>query len=126
MYFDFEDYRPDVAPVGRAISWREGVLLSIIAHLAMTILVLVAPRWLPDNSAARARAIALAEQRAQQQDHTTFVFVQPRNDTRAPKPPPRGEASDQDRIARTPERAPKPDNPLPLARGNSPERVEEP
>ena len=24
MYFDFEDYRPDIAPVGSAISWREG------------------------------------------------------------------------------------------------------
>ena len=33
MYFDFEDYRPDITPVGRAISWREGVLLSIIVHL---------------------------------------------------------------------------------------------
>ena len=21
MYFDFEDYRPDIQPVGRAISW---------------------------------------------------------------------------------------------------------
>ena len=30
MYFDFEDYRPEFNPVGRAISLREGVLLSII------------------------------------------------------------------------------------------------
>ena len=34
MYLDFEDYRPDIQPIGRAISWREGVLLSIIVHLA--------------------------------------------------------------------------------------------
>ena len=47
MYFDFEDYHPDITPVGRAISWREGVLLSIIAHLVMVILILVAPRWFP-------------------------------------------------------------------------------
>src|SRR5581483_4534494 len=123
MYFDFEDYRPDIAPVGRAISWREGVLLSIIAHLALIIVVLTAPKWLPDNSAARRRAIALAAQRMEEmQQNRTFVFVQPRVDRPAPKPPDRGELSDQDRIARAPERAPKPTNPLPFARGNTPER----
>jgi TonB family protein len=126
MYFDFEDYRPDTSPVGSAISWREGVLLSIIVHLAMIIIILTAPRWLPDNSAARRRAIALAEQRALNQQNRTFVFVQPKLDRPAPKPPDRGELSDQDRIARTRERAPKPTNPLPFARGNSPERVEQP
>src|ERR1051326_5049096 len=47
MYFDFEDYRPDISPVGRAISWREGVLLSIIAHMAMVIVLLLAPRLFP-------------------------------------------------------------------------------
>src|SRR5947209_8031409 len=44
MYFDFEDYRPEFAPVGRAISWREGILLSIIVHLVGVVLVLIAPR----------------------------------------------------------------------------------
>ena len=38
MYFDLEDYHPDISPVGQAISWREGVLLSIIAHLVVVIL----------------------------------------------------------------------------------------
>ena len=33
MYLDFDDYRPDIQPIGRAISWREGVLISIIVHL---------------------------------------------------------------------------------------------
>ena len=47
MYFDLEDYHPDITPVGQAISWREGVLLSIIAHLLMVILILVAPKWFP-------------------------------------------------------------------------------
>jgi len=47
MYFDLEDYHPDITPVGQAISWREGVLLSIIAHLVMVILILVAPKWFP-------------------------------------------------------------------------------
>ena len=46
MYFDFEDHRPDISPVGRAISWREGVLISIIIHMAMVIVLLTAPAWL--------------------------------------------------------------------------------
>src|SRR5205085_12604662 len=41
-------------------------------------------------------------------------------------PPARAEASDKNRVARAPEHAPTPTNPLPFARGNSPERVEEP
>ena len=83
MYFDFEDYHPDITPVGRAISWREGVLLSIIVHLALIIFVLVAPRFLPQ----RPRVI----QAPRVPDHTQFVFVQPRNDIAALRPPDRGE-----------------------------------
>jgi hypothetical protein len=37
MYFDFEDYRPDIFPVGRALTRLEVVLLSIIFHLVMVI-----------------------------------------------------------------------------------------
>src|SRR5205085_9692038 len=100
MYFDFDDYRPDISPVGRAISWREGVLLSIIVHLVMVIVILSLPKLFPyDAAAAQARALALAEQR-EQQAPPRFVFVQPRVDLRALKPPDRGEASDQDRAAR--------------------------
>jgi TonB family protein len=125
MYFDFEDYRPDITPVGRAISWREGILLSIIVHMAMVIFLLLTPQLFQvDPATARARALAVAQRRPPQ-ERTQFVFVQPRLDTPAPKPPDRGEASDQDRQARAPERAPNPTNPLPFARGNSPERVEE-
>jgi TonB family protein len=121
MYFDFEDYRPDIAPVGRAISWREGVLISIIVHLVMIVFLLLAPRLFPDDgSAARARAMQL-QPPAQA---PRFVFVQPRLDLTAPKPPARGDDSDKDRLARSPERAPNPKNPLPFSRGNSPERVE--
>ena len=124
MYFEIEDYRPDITPVGRAISWREGILLSIIFHLLFVIAVLLFPRFFPfDPRAAQARA-ALLQQR--QPDDTRFVFVQPRNDLTAPKPPPRAEPSDRDRIAQAPQRAPNPTNPLPFSRGNTPERVEAP
>ncbi|MQA31736.1 MAG: TonB family protein [Luteitalea sp.] len=125
MYFDFEDYRPDIQPVGRAISWREGVLLSVIVHMGAVILVLLLPRFFPyDAAAARAAALAVEQQR-ERQPAPRFVFVQPRVDPKAPAPPLRGEASDQDRQARTVERPKQPANPLPFSRGNTRERVEQ-
>ena len=59
-----------------------------------------------------------------QRENRRFVFVQPRLDMPAPKPPPRADLSDIDRRARTTARAPKPTNPLPFARGNTAERIE--
>lgn len=125
MYFDFGDYHPDTPTIGRVISWREGVLLSIIAHLVMVIMILVVPRWFPqDVQAMRARLLALQEKRLA--DQARFVFVSPRVDRPARKAPDRAELSDIDREARAPQRAEHPTNPLPFARGNSPERVETP
>src|SRR5438046_9257164 len=123
MYFDFEDYHPDISPVGRAISWREGVLLSIIFHLMMVILVLVAPKWFPFLANPGRPRLALVQ--PPPPDPTRFVFVQPRFERQVPKAPDRADSSDRDRIARAPERAERPRNPLPFARGNSPERAEE-
>ena len=120
MYFDFEDYHPDIAPVGRALTRLEVVLLTIIFHLLMVIVILVSPKWFPHLFAPPPQVLALA----QPQPQPTFVFVQPRNDLKALRPPLRGDASDQDRRARAPERAPKPENPMPKMRGNTPERVE--
>jgi len=125
MYFDLEDYHPDITPVGRAISWREGVLLSIIVHLALIIFILLFPKLFPEDKDARARRL-MALQQDQEREHPRFVFVEPRNDVRAPKAPPRAEPSDQDRVATAPQRAPQPTNPLPFSRGNSFERVEAP
>jgi TonB family protein len=122
MYFDFEDLRPDIAPVGRAISWREGVLLSIIFHLLGLLVLVMAPDWV--EYVAPAREIVEARPQQPPEESPRFVFVQPRLDTPAPKPPPRAELSDQDRRARQVERAPQPTNPLPFSRGNSFERSE--
>ena len=123
MYLDFEEYRPEFSPVGRAISLREGVLMAFIVHLLLVIFLLLSPRLFPDpNRAARAQALLLRQQERAQQPR--FVFVQPRVDTTAPTPPPRAEASDKDRMARSPERAPNPVNSLPFSRGNTPDRVE--
>src|SRR5262245_8889400 len=120
MYFDFEDYRPDFSPVGRALTRLEVVLLSIIFHLVMVIFILIAPKYFPKLFApAPVREVALQQPR----ERTQFVFVQPRVDRPAPKAPPRAEPSDIDRDARTRERAPRPENPLPYARGNTPDRT---
>jgi TonB family protein len=126
MYFDFEDYRPDTPRIDSAISKREGVLLSIVLHVAVVLLILVLS---PLAQAQRLAAIKRAEQLAlarQQRDteQQRFVFVQPRVDLEVSRPPERADLSDKDRQARAPERARDAQNALPFARGNSPERVE--
>ena len=124
MYFDFEDYHPDISPVGQAISWREGVLLSIIAHLVVVILILVAPKWFPFLTAPR--RVAMVSQPQLQREPMQFRMVAPRIERPVERAPERSDPSDLNRAAASPLRAPKPDNPLPFSRGNSPERVDEP
>jgi TonB family protein len=128
MYFNFEDDRPDTPTIARPLSPREGVMLSIILHLLGLIVILVLPSLPFVKEAEQRRQQALEERQAREieraRENARFVFVQPRVETPAPKPPPRAELSDLDRRARTVERAPKPANPLPFARGNSPERID--
>ena len=120
MYLDFEDYRPDIQPIGQAISWREGVLLSIIFHLVAVVVLLAAPQLFPFNLAPR-RVEPVPAQEAPR-----FVFVQPRRELFVPRALDRADPSDRDRIARAPRRADKPADPLPFSRGNTPERVDNP
>jgi outer membrane biosynthesis protein TonB len=123
MYFDFEDYRPDISPVGRAISWREGVLISVVLHLAAALALALSPEWLPARVPVTEASVVPEPEPPE--DRPRFVFVQPRIDTPAPRPPVRPEVSDMDRLARAPEVAPDPLNEFPLSRGNSPERAED-
>ena len=58
MYFNFEEDRPDTPTMARAISAREGVLLSIILHLLAVITILVLPS-LPFMREAEARLSGL-------------------------------------------------------------------
>jgi TonB family protein len=129
MYFNFEEDRPDTPTIARPISAREGVMVSIILHLVAVIFILVLPTLPFVQEAEAKRQQALEEQRRLQlermRENARFVFVQPRIERPAP-PPPRAELSDLDRQARTVERAPKPTNPLPFSRGNSPERIDSP
>ena len=128
MYFNFEDYRPDTPTLPRSLTRLEVVLLTIVVYLSIIIFILVSPKlpWFKAWEAERQQA--LAEQQKQllqrQRDNARFVFIAPRVDTPARKPPPRPELSDIDRKAATVERAPKPTNKMPFSRGNTVERME--
>jgi TonB family protein len=111
-----------VSPVGRAISWREGVLISILVHLVLLAALALSPQWLPAGQNIRPAEPLLVDRLPEEE--TRFVFVQPRVDPPAPRPPLRADQSDRDRLARAPERPPDPANAEPFSRGNSPERVE--
>ena len=103
-----------------ALSVREGVLISIIVHLLLLIAVLLVPDLLPES--VRPTPVAAINQEPSQ--NPRFVFMQPRVDISKPQPRPDVDASDQDRRLSTIEPPPKPENPLPFARGNSREREE--
>ena len=120
MYFDFEDHRPDIAPVGRAISWREGVLLSIIGHLVMAICCW----WRRAICRTRLRRRQAQRRSGPRSRCRVLCSCSHASIDTAPKPPPRAENSDLDRQAMQLQRPPKPTNPLPFSRGNTPERVE--
>ena len=128
MYFDFEDHRPDTPRIDQALSPREGVMATIIVHMAVLIFVLLGPRLPFIQAMQEQRQQALEQQqrleRERLREQARFVFMQPREDVPARTPPPAAELSDVDRRARTVERAPNPTNPLPFSRGNSPERME--
>jgi TonB family protein len=132
MYFNFDDSRPDTPRLPQPITRREVVLLTINLHAMLAIVILLGPR-LPWVRAAIERQQQEQQERARaelerqrERERARFVFVQPRLDTPAPKPPPIADLSDRDRRARTVERSPKPSNPLPFAKGNSPEFIETP
>jgi TonB family protein len=127
MYFDFYDDRPDYLAINRDVERLESLLHLIIAVLVaffldiVAVVVLMVMATMPASDDAKRAAVVRAPE-----EPTRFVFMAPRIDTPAPKPPPNADASDKNRIAAAPEQSPNPTNPLPFSRGNTPERVEEP
>ncbi len=120
MYIDFEDLRPETPRVERALSVREGVLISIIVHLLLFIALLTVPDLLPQST----RVVPALVQNRPPEQTPRFIFVQPRLDVSKPQPKPNVDLSDQDRLKSTIERPPNPQNALPFARGNSRELEE--
>jgi TonB family protein len=127
MYFDFWDNRPDTPRLGSPMTPREKGLATIVVHLLLIILILVWPEipWVKEAQARRQRELEarLQEPVVEQRENPRFVFMQPRLEMRTP-PPERAELSDLDRRAQSVERPVEPRNPLPFARGNTPERIE--
>ena len=115
MYLDFEDYRPETPRVPSAISRREGILLSLVAHGLMLAGILFLPNFL-SPSVPPEQPVLQTERPVQ------FMMMAPRVERPAP---PRLQAppSDLDRRAAAPERAPKPENDMAFSRGNTPEKV---
>jgi TonB family protein len=102
-------------------------MLSVIFHAFVVAAMIYGPQLpifqLSPEELERRRA--LLEERLRAQEQQRFVFVQPRVDLKAVIPPERAPLSDEDRRAQTPEIARIPENPAPLSRGTSAERVEE-
>jgi TonB family protein len=126
IHFDFENRYEDEAVVGRALSAREAVLLSIVFHALVILFFQYGPdlNFLkPSPEEVEARKQELLRRQELEQANRRFVFVQPQIDMKAPEPKPNVDLSDLDRRAQAPQRAAKPDNPVPFSRGNSPERT---
>jgi TonB family protein len=127
IHFDFDDRYQDELVVGSALPRRDGVVLSVIVHVLIIVWFQFGPNlhlFQATPEELEARRQELLREQEKERDERRFVFVQPRVDLQALKPPPKANLSDADRQARARERAVQPQNPLPFSRGNTPERVE--
>jgi TonB family protein len=116
MYLDFEDYRPETPRVPTAISRREGILLSLIAHGLMLAAVLYLPGKFMSSQPEPDELVV------QDQRPVEFIMMSPRIERPAP-PKLQAPHSDLDRRSTAPLQAPRPDNTMPFSRGNTSEKV---
>jgi TonB family protein len=123
MYFDFEERYEDYQPIGGSLRRWDGLLLSVGVHVVMVLLALFAPA-LAVLFPQPTQAEEIVRTPPPRQEPPRFVFVQPRLDMEAPKPPEISEDSDKNRLARSLEAPRIAENPLPNARGNSAQRTE--
>jgi outer membrane biosynthesis protein TonB len=135
MYFDFYEDQPDLLLIARDMQRVEGnlhlvlaILVAALLNITSVIALVILPRVLDAEGAARARAAQAVLARArQEQDSARFVFMSPRLETAPPKTlSPHAVPSDRDRAAQSPQRAERPTNMLPFSRGNTFERVDRP
>ena len=115
MYFDFWENRPDTPRLSSALTPREKVLLTMVVHLSLIILALVWPKTAVgqggSRSSSRSSKRARARRSATAAGEARFVFMEPKVEMRAPKPPQRAELSDLDRRASSSERADESEEP---------------
>ena len=114
-FFDIDGRHDELDGVGSAISRREAVLTSLLVHAIFVIVMLVMPdtRWFAQAVPDGAVPVQARDERS-----LPFMLVEA---TPRPSPPPERPrvASDLDRRAASPERAPQPANDMPMSRGNS-------
>jgi TonB family protein len=122
MLLDFDDNHPETPRFPSPITVREGVLVSLVLHLLLVIVILVAPESWFEPSPEQLAALEALEQTQRQEEPLRFVEAVPLRELPAP-PRIRDDASDLDRRATTRERAPNPENMAPLSRGNTPEPI---
>ncbi len=123
IHFDIDDRYLDEAVVGSAISRREGVMLSLLIHAGIVALLLFAPTVMLFEPRFEESDVSALER---ERDDRRLVFVQPRLDFEAMRPPDQAELSDLDRRSQAPTVAAEPTNPLPFALGDSVERTDAP
>lgn len=122
--FDIDQRYQDDQAVGRAMSRREGILLSIVMHGAVMAFALIVPHLqIVQDLFPEPEPLVAEIMREVPEEEARFVFVQPRVELPAPEPPPVAELSDVDRQAQDPEMAALSDNALPFSLGNSSERI---
>jgi TonB family protein len=126
IHFDIDSRYEDELIVGSAISRREGVVFSVVSHTLLILAIILVPKLpffqvSPEELAKRRAAL---EAKMREQQDPTFVFVQPKVDLKALKPPVNAPSSDANRQAQSVQRPPNANNPLPFSKGNSSERAE--
>ena len=129
IHFDFEERYQDEQIVGRGLSPGSILFISLLVHVLVMLLLQFGPRlhiFTPSPEELEARQQELLRQQRERDKDRRFVFIAPQIDAPTPKPKQDVDLSDQDRRAQAPQRAKKPDNPLPFSQGNSPERVDKP
>src|SRR5260370_4037626 len=101
MYFDFEDYHPDIPTLDRSLTQLEIVLLTVIVHLLIVISILAWPHLAFVKAMYAAQEQRIEAQRQKEQDNlrdrAQFVFVAPQAEIRTQVPPKLAELSDRDR-----------------------------
>ena len=127
MYFDFEDYRPDIPTLDRSLTQLEVVLLTVVVHLLLVISILAWPHLAFVKAMYAAQEQRIEAQRQKEldnlRDRAQFVFVAPKVEIRTQVPPKLAELSDKNRRAQTMEKAPDPKNDVAFSRGNSAEKT---
>ena len=127
MYFDFEDYHPEIPTLDRSLTQLEIVLLTMVVHLLVIISIMAWPHLAFVKAMYAAQEQRIVAQREKERDdirdRAQFVFVAPKVEVRTQVPPKLAELSDRDRRSQTMEKAPDPKNDVAFSRGNSAEKI---